>query len=157
MDNGGLRLINKLTGPDSGPQFNVEDTNCAQCFDWYSIITWKKKVIRSSSHRMIVEFHSAIASQFDRFSGFSAFISYSLLEKKECIDGLDMENRILKSPNHPNLYGNNISCNWLITVGYGFHITLTFTYFNVRLILKIFNPMFQSFMYFVFYNSDGIQ
>ena len=153
-----MRLISKLTGPDSGPQFNVEDTNCRTCYDWYSIITWKKKVICSSGHRMIVEFHSAIASQFDRFSGFSAFISYSLLEnKKECIDGLDMENGILKSPNHPNLYGNNISCNWLITVGYGFHITLTFTYFNVRLILKIFNPMFQSFMYFVFYNSDGIQ
>ena len=90
---------------------------------------------------MIVEFHSAIASQFDRFSGFSAFISYSLLEKKECIDELDMENGILKSPNHPNPYGNDISCNWLITVGYGFHVTLKFTYFNVRLISKIFNPM----------------
>ena len=25
MDNDGLRLISKLTGPDSGPQFNAED------------------------------------------------------------------------------------------------------------------------------------
>ena len=128
-----------MTGPDSGPQFNVEDTNCASCLDWYYIITWKKKVIRSSSHRMMVEFHSGIASQFDGFSGFSAFISYSLFEKKECIDGLDMKNGILKSPNHPNPYGNNISCNWLITVGYGFHITLIFTDFNVRLFFKKYN------------------
>ena len=105
-------------------------------YEWYSIINWQKKVIQSSSHRMMIEFHSAIASQFDGFSGFSAFISYSLLEKKECIDGLDIENGIIKSPNYPNPYGNDISCNWLITVGYGFHITLTFTDFNVRLFFK---------------------
>ena len=147
MDDDGLRLISKLTGPDSGPQFNAEDViGNRNRYEWYSIINWQKKVIQSSSHRMMVEFHSAIASQFDGFSGFSAFISYSLLEKKECIDGLDMEKGIIKSPNYPNPYVNDISCNWLITVGYGFHITLTFTDFNVGLIFKIYNPMFQSFI-----------
>ena len=146
MDNGSLRLISKLTGPDSGPEFNAEDILGTYGYKWRSIINWQKKVFQSSSNRMMVEFHSAIASQFDGFSGFSAFISYSLLEKKECIDGLDMENGIIKSPNYPNPYGNDISCNWLITVPYGFHITITFTDFNVRLIFKIHNPMFQSFI-----------
>ena len=121
-----------MTGPDSGPDFNAEDTRCSTCYDYVDIINWTKKVIRSSSNRMMVEFHSSIASGFDSFSGFSAFISYSPVEKKECINWLDMENGILKSPNHPNPYGNDLSCNWLITVRYGLHITLTFTEFNVR-------------------------
>ena len=134
-------MISKLTGPDSGPLFNAEDTDYLGNYDWYNIINWKKKVIRSSTHRLMVEFHSSIASEFDGFTGFSAFISYSPVEKKECIDWLDMENGILKSPNHPNPYGNNLSCNWLITVRYGFHITLTFMEFNVRF-FKTKNPMF---------------
>ena len=32
----------------------------------------------------------------------------------------------IKSPNHPNNYPNNLNCVWLIDLGLGYNITLTF-------------------------------
>ena len=88
----------------------------------------KKKIISSTSNKILVEFRSDDANELD---GFSAFINYSPLPSKECEKGLDMTMKTIQSPNYPDLYDNNLSCKWLISVPHGSHITLKFLHFDV--------------------------
>ena len=77
---------------------------------------------------MLVEFRSDYISNM---YGFSTSIHYSTLPNKECENGLDMTVKTIQSPNYPNLYANNFTCKWLISVPHGFHITLEFFQFDV--------------------------
>ena len=110
-------MIASLTGPDYGPQ------------SYFPMSHWQKKIISSTSNKMLVEFRSDDVYEQD---GFSTSIYYSQLPSKECQKGLDMTNKIIQSPNYPNLYNNNLSCKWLISVPHGSHITLKFLEFDVR-------------------------
>ena len=78
---------------------------------------------------MLVEFRSDDDLEF---IGFSTFIHYSQLPSKECQKGLDMTKKTIQSPNYPDLYKNNLSCKWLISVPYVSHITLKILQFEVR-------------------------
>ena len=91
----------------------------------------QKKIISSSSDRMLIEFRSD-AFEGPISTGFSASIHYSPLPIKECQNGLNMTKKTIQSPNYPNSYNNNIECKWLISVTYGFHITLNFSQLDVR-------------------------
>ena len=117
-DDGKSTVIASLTGPDSGPHSD----------DFHS--RWQKKIISSTSNKMLVEFRS---DDVDEREGFSAFIHYSPLPINECENGLDMTNKIIQSPNHPDSYNNNLICKWLISVPHGSHITLKFLQFDVRI------------------------
>ena len=108
--------IANLTGQDRGPQ------------SYNQFSRWQKKIFSSSSNNMFVEFRS---DDVIEGTGFSASIHYSPLPSKECETGLDDDKESIKSPNYPNLYDNNLSCKWLISVPHGLHITLKFTIFDV--------------------------
>ena len=110
-------MIASLTGPDFGP------------ISYYSWSHWQKKIISSTSNKMLVEFRS---DDVNEKNGFSISIYYSQLPSKECQKGLNMTNKIIQSPNHPDSYSNNLICKWLITVPHGSHITLSFSQFDVR-------------------------
>ena len=110
-DDGKSIVIASLTGLDYGPQ----------SYDPWS--RWHKKIISSTSNKMLVEFRSDDA--YEEY-GFSAFIHYSPLPRKECEAGLDMTKKTIQSPNYPDSYDNNLSCKWLISVPHGSHITLKF-------------------------------
>ena len=114
---GRKKLISRLSGPDSGPKSQFTYSN------------WEKKIISSSTNKMMVEFKS---DDIIEYTGFSLSIKFTPLENKLCESCLDMVQKTLKSPNHPNSYGNNISCYWLITAQNGFHITLKFQEFDVK-------------------------
>ena len=109
-------MIASLTGPDYGPQ---------SYFPWS---LWQKKIISSTSNKMLVEFRS---DDVNEWSGFSASIYYSPLPSKKCEAGLNMTMKSIQSPNYPNFYDNNMACKWLISVPYDSHITLKFLEFDV--------------------------
>ena len=93
---------------------------------------WQKKIISSTSNKMLVEFRSddiIIRKLYD--IGFSASIHYSPLPSKACEKGLDKTMKTIQSPNYPNSYDNNLACKWLISVPHGSHITLKFLQFDV--------------------------
>ena len=115
-DDGKSILIASLNKPDEGPQ----------SYDSYSY--WKKKIISSTSNKMLVEFRSDDAFELD---GFSTSIHYSPLPSKECEAGLDMTKKTIQSPNYPDSYNNNLACKWLISVPHGSHITLKFLQLDV--------------------------
>ena len=117
-------MIASLTGPDMGP---IEDP-WHYSDNYYSY--WHKKIISSTSNKMLVEFRS---DDFWSWIGFSASIHYSPLPRKECEVGLDMTKKTIQSPNYPDPYDNNLSCKWLISVPHGFHITLEFLKLDVGL------------------------
>ena len=117
-DDGKYNLISNLTGPDVGPK-NL---------NYYS--NWDKKIISSSSNKMMVEFKTDYTFEF---SGFSASIDYLAMPNHQCVPWLDMNDKTIKSPNYPTSYDNNILCKWLITVQHGFHIILDFQDFDVRI------------------------
>ena len=73
---------------------------------------------------------------------FSAFIHYSPLPINECENGLDMINKIIQSPNHPDSYNNNLICKWLISVPHGSHITLRFLQFDVRFFVILISDLY---------------
>ena len=112
--------IANITGVDFGPY--------ASKLPFY-FSKWQKKIISSSSNKMIVVFRT---DDFIEEIGFSASIRYSPIPIKECQTGLDMNEKIIQSPNYPHLYNNDIECKWLITVPYGLHITLKFLEIDVR-------------------------
>ena len=124
-DEGSSRTIASLTGSDNGPQSH-DSTE-------YPVVIasshWQKKIISSTSNKMLLEFRS---DDVREDIGFSAFIHYSPLPSKECEKGLDMTMKTIQSPNYPDLYDNNLSCKWLISVPDGSHITLKFVQFDVR-------------------------
>ena len=113
-------MLTNLTGSDLGPISTKSP---------YIYSHWHKKIISSTNNKMLVEFRSDDVNEGD---GFSAFIHYSPLPINECENGLDMTNKIIQSPNHPDSYNNNLICKWLITVPHGSHITLSFSQFDVR-------------------------
>ena len=110
-DDGKAIVIARLTGPNFGPQ----------SYNPYS--NWQKKIISSTSNKMLVEF---ISDDSEYWDGFSAFIHYSPLPSKDCELGLDMTKKTIQSPNFPDSYDSNLSCKWLISVPHGSHITLKF-------------------------------
>ena len=112
-------MISRLTGSDEGPKSLSVVSN------------WDKKIISSSRNKMMVEFRS---DNFWEYTGFSAFIQFTQLNS-ECKSWLDMNNKTLQSPNYPNFYHTNTSCNWLITVRHGFHIEFKFHEFNVSVLI----------------------
>ena len=122
-DDGLSTVIASLTGSDFGPISS----------EWpYEHSRWQKKIISSTSNKILVEFRSDDANELD---GFSAFINYSPLPSKECEKGLDMTMKTIQSPNYPNSYNNNLSCKWLISVPHGSHMTLKFLEFDVRFLI----------------------
>ena len=64
--------------------------------------------------------------------GFSANIHFLPIPNKECESWLDMDKKVLKSPNHSQHYYNSMKCSWLITVDHDNHITLDFIELYVR-------------------------
>ena len=111
-------MISRLSGPDAGPKSKDDNSN------------WEKKVISSSSNKMMVEFKSDNTLEY---TGFSLSIQFTPLPNQiMCESCLDMKEKNLKSPNYPKSYGNNVSCYWLITAQHGFHITLKLQDFNVK-------------------------
>ena len=110
-------MISRLTGPDAGPKSKDATGN------------WEKKVISSSSNKMMVEFKSDDTIEH---TGFSLSIQFTPFQNDFCQSCLDMEQKTLKSPNYPKSYGTNVSCDWLITAQQGFHIALELQEFNVK-------------------------
>ena len=110
-------MISRLSGPDLGPKSKKTGSN------------WEKKIISGSTNKMMIEFKSDDTLEY---TGFSLSIQFSPLKNEMCESCLDMEEKTLKSPNYPNSYGNNISCNWLITAQHGFQITLKLLEFDVK-------------------------
>ena len=112
-------MIDILTGSDNGP------------LSYYPYGDWQKKIISSTSNKILVEFRS---DDFWSWIGFSASIHYSPLPRKECEVGLDMTKKTIQSPNYPDSYDNNLSCKWLISVPHGSHIILEFLQLDVGFI-----------------------
>ena len=116
-------VIASLTGPDIGP-VSLEKP--------YYRGHWQKKIISSSINNMLVEFKSDDEDEVKGEGiGFSLSIHFSPLPSQECEKGLDMNAKTIQSPNYPDLYYHNLSCNWLISVPHGSHITLKFLHFDV--------------------------
>ena len=112
-------MIDSLTDLDFGPISSESP---------YKYSHWQKKIISSTSNKMLVEFRS---DDFVEWHGFSAFIHYSPLPSKDCEVGLDMTKKTIQSPNYPDSYDNNLSCKWLISVPHGSHIILEFLQLDV--------------------------
>ena len=115
--NENLKKIANLTGPDAGPKSKFAYSN------------WEKKVISSSSNKMMVEFKSDDTLEY---TGFSLSIQFTPFQNDMCQSCLDMEQKTLKSPNYPKSYGNNVTCYWIITAQHGYHITLELQELNVK-------------------------
>ena len=81
---------------------------------------------------MVVQFKS---DEGVEYPGFSATIRFNLLNNTNCESWMDMNNRIIQSPNYPTSYGNDIFCNHLITVLPDFYITLEFLEFDVSFLI----------------------
>ena len=113
-------MIDSLTDLDFGPISSESP---------YKYSHWQKKIISSTSNKMLVEFRSD--DNVWEVLGFSASIHYLILPSKECKNGLEMTRKTIKSPNQPDLYDNNLVCKWLISVRHGSHITLKFLQFEV--------------------------
>ena len=120
-DDGKSIVIASVNGPDMGPISSYYPYQ----FSW-----WQKKIISSTSNKMLVEFRSD--SSWEGI-GFSASIHYSPLPSKECENELDITKKTIQSPNYPDSYDNNLSCKWLISGPYGCHITLKFLLLDVGL------------------------
>ena len=108
---GNQKLIASLNAVDSGPKSK------------YAYSNWDKKIISISTNRMNIEF---ISDDFLEYKGFSANIYFTAIADKECESWLDMNKRILKSPNYPKTYHYSTKCSWLITVDHDYYITLNF-------------------------------
>ena len=123
IDNDGNSImIASLTGTDDGP--------ISSEIPYLDSSHWYRKIISSTNNKMLVEFRSDDVAETE---GFSASIHYSPLPRKECDAGLDMTKKTIQSPNYPDLYNNNMSCKWLISVPHGSHITLKFLHLDVGL------------------------
>ena len=133
---GNSTVIARLNGPDSGPQL------------YYSLSRWQKKIISSTSNKMLVEFRSEDGV---KAHGFSAFIHYSLMPNKQCAKGLNMIMKTIQSLNYPNWYDNNIACKWLISVPHGSHIRLKFVTFDVSFSIIIISNSFSENFYCLFH------
>ena len=138
-------MIASLTGPDYGPQ------------SYDSGSRWQKKIISSTSNKMLVEFRSDDVwrqwyQSLERV-GFSASLNYSSLPSKECESGLDMTKKTIQSPNYPDSYDNNLACKWLVSVPHGSHITLEFLQFDVGFLVISISDSFSKYIHWFFYYS----
>ena len=150
-NDGKSTVIAILTGADNGPldydkcfnywygnNDNPDHTDDHRCYS-----SWKKKIISSTSNKMLVELrtddvgkcHSS--STCTVWNGFSASIHYSLLPSKKCEKALDIAMKTIQSPNYPDLYDNNLVCKWLISVPHSSHIALEFLQFHVRYLVSL--------------------
>ena len=114
---GNTTLISRLSGSDAGPKSQ------------YSYSNWEKKIISSSSSKMMVEFKSDDTLES---TGFSLSIQFTPFQNDMCQSCLDMEQKTLKSPNYPKSSSTHVSCDWLITAQQGFQIALELQEFNVK-------------------------
>ena len=119
---GNTKLISRLSGPDAGPKSQYSHSN------------WEKKIISSSSSKMRVEFKS---DEIVERTGFFLSIHFTPFQNDMCQSCLDMEQKTLKSPNHPKSSGKNVTCNWIITAQHGLHIKLELEEFNVKYFVLI--------------------
>ena len=106
-----------MTASDIGPKFKYTTSN------------WDKKIISSTSNKIMIEF---ISDDKLEYTGFLASFQFTQLQSK-CESWLDMNQKNLRSPNYPNFYDNITSCDWLITVKHGHHIELKFHEFDVSI------------------------
>ena len=115
-------VVAYLTGPDEGPKSYSPFSN------------WQKKIISISTNMMIIDFipEGAVSSgNVDR--GFLAYFYFTKILNNECESWLDMQKKIIKSPNYPGLYQNSIKCRWLLNIHHDYHITLNFIEFHSEL------------------------
>ena len=126
---GNLNLLAYLTGSDEGPKSESIFSN------------WNKKIISSTTNKMIIEFKSddirtfyyhlpELILKFNK--GFSASIYFTPLPIKNCESWLAMNKTIFKSPNYPQTYYDSMKCSWLITVDPDHYITMNFFDFYVK-------------------------
>ena len=122
--NGNQKLVSYLTGLDRGPrsEFNSIASN------------WDKKFISISTNRMSIDFKS---DDIGKNIGFSAIIYFTPIPNKECDSWLDMNKKILISPNYPQTHHYSMKCIWLITVDHDYHITLDLSELYVRQLMII--------------------
>ena len=109
---GNQTLVAYLTGPDAGPKSEAVTSN------------WDTKIISISTNKLKITFKS---DDYLEAKGFSANIVFTHISSNECKSWLDLNKKILKSPNYPQLYHTNMTCHWLITVHHNSHITLNIT------------------------------
>ena len=109
-----------MSGPDIGPKSRYSN--------------WEKKIISSSTNKMMVIFKSDDTWEY---TGFSLSIQFTPFQNDVCLSCLDMDQKTLKSPNYPKSYGNDVTCFWIITAQHGFHITLELQEFNVKYFVMI--------------------
>ena len=122
-DVGKSTVIDSLSYLDNGPLLSYDNHE-----------NWQKKIISSTSNKMLVVFRSDDLDQtFEEYIGFSTSIHYSPLPRKECEAGLDMTKKTIQSPNYPDSYDNNLVCKWLISLTHGSHITLKLLQLDVGL------------------------
>ena len=119
---------------------------------WDLSSRWQKKIISSTSNKMLVEFQS---DDLNEWIGFSASIHYLPLPRKECQKGLDMTKKTMQSPNYPDFYDNYLACKWLISVPHGSHITLKFLEFDVRFLIIRLNFDLQSKRFYCLFTTAG--
>ena len=83
---------------------------------------------------------------FSHAQALNHFLAMRSLEKRaapdyDCGGIIDSPGEIIKSPNFPNNYDNNIECRWVIAFTHRDHIRLTFTEFELEAGTKMpFNP-----------------
>ena len=87
------------------------------------------KSISSSGKSLFVDFNK-ISTWGTGTVKVLAAIKYKKMNSV-CQTWLDLEKKLLKSPNDLNTYDKSINCSWLITANFGSYITLGFTFLNV--------------------------
>ena len=116
---GNEKLVANLTGGDFGPKSKTLNPS-----------NWNKKTISISTNKININFISGDLSS--QVQGFIANLYFVPIPNKECESWLDMDKKVLKSPNHSQQYYNSMKCSWLITVDHDNHITLDFIELYVR-------------------------
>ena len=109
-------MVANLTSSDKGPKSVTSASN------------WNKKVISVSTNKMNIQFKSDDSFEY---KGFSADIHFTPISNEQCKSWLDMNKKIIKSPNYPQPYQMQKNCSWLITVDHDYYITLDFIEFYV--------------------------
>ena len=133
-------MVAHLTGPDIGPRYTTEMAN------------WDKKIISSSTNKMNIEFKSGEYHGYE-YKGFSAIIFFTPFPNIECQSWLDMNKKILKSPNYPKPYHTSKKCSWLITVDHDYHITLNIIELHVRYISYNYDFLLDLEIYLCIFNN----
>ena len=112
-------MVANLTAGDFGPKSKT-----------FNPSNWNKKTISISTNKININFISGDLSSQE--NGFIANLYFVPIPNKECESWLDMDKKVLKSPNHSQHYYNSMKCSWLITIDHDNHITLDLKELYVR-------------------------